>query len=123
MKYTLPKSYSNAGIQVEIPETELRALRNALGNTKAAIDNWLFTNGYMTETEYTEQKAKAAEKAPARKREFKVDIEKSQIVTMLAAALNETDKIDNINIVNPNRLISFSLGNDKYELTLTRKKK
>lgn len=119
MKYTLPKSYSNAGIQVEIPESELRELRNAMGSTKAAIDKWLFENNYMSEDEYTHQH----HKTEVNKREFKIDTEKAQIITMLAAVLNDADNVSDVNIANPNRLISFSIGENKYELTLIRKKK
>ena len=60
---------------------------------------------------------------PAAKREFKVDTEKAEIVKYLADHLSDNDVVNNVEVVNPNRLISFSLGDSNYEVTLVRKKK
>lgn len=129
MKYTLPKSYTNAGLQVNIPEDILKRYRSELGSTKAAVDKWLYENDYVSEDEY---KAILKTDAPSRKttkREFKVDQEKSEIITFLNERLREYEDengnmiLNNIEIVNPNRTISFSLGDNKYEVTLVRKKK
>lgn len=129
MKYTLPKSYTHAGLQVNIPETTLKEYRTELGSTKAAVDRWLYENGYMEKIEYEAMTAKQAAQ-PRKKQEFKIDQEKADVVSYLAAALNQdwneaanfVINAESIEIVNPNRLISFSLGNNKYELTLVRKK-
>ena len=121
MKYTLPKSYSNAGLQVNIPEATLKQYRSELGSTKAAVDKWLYENGYMTKTEYEAVTEAQQAKKPA-KREFKVDQEKSELIAWLAGRIDNYTAVTNLEIVNPNRLISFSLGNNKYELTLVRKK-
>ena len=121
MKYTLPKSYSNAGLQVNIPDATLKQYRSELGSTKAAVDKWLFENGYMAKVEYEASVEKTEAKKPA-KREFKVDAIKAELIKYLADHLSNNDTVNNVEIANPNRLISFSLGNDKYELTLVRKK-
>lgn len=121
MKYTLPKSYANAGLQVDIPEATLKKYRSETGSTKAAVDRWLYENGYMAKAEYEQANEKNEAKKPV-KREFKVDQEKAAIIEHIANALTAHNDIENINIVNLNRLISFSLGNSNYEVTLVRKK-
>jgi hypothetical protein len=121
MKYTLPKSYANAGLQVDIPDTVLRDYRKELGSTKAAVDKWLYENGHMAEVEYEAAVEKTEAKKPA-KREFKIDQEKSELIAWLAGRVDNYSAVTDLEIVNPNRLISFSLGNNKYELTLVRKK-
>ena len=128
MKYTLPKSYMNAGLQVDIPEAILKQYRIEFGSTKAAVDKWLYENGHMNEAEYKVM-TKGKTTQPQKKREFKIDQEKAEIINFIYAGMREyTDEDDNqifsnIEVVNPNRLISFSLGSNKYELTLVRKKK
>lgn len=121
MKYTLPKSYTNAGLQVDIPEATLKKYRSEAGSTKAAVDRWLYENGYMAKAEYEQANEKNEAKKPV-KREFKVDQEKAAIIEHIANALTAHNDVENINIVNLNRLISFSLGNSNYEVTLVRKK-
>lgn len=121
MRYTLPKSYTNAGLQVNIPDETLKKYRSELGSTKAAVDKWLFENGYMAEVEYEAAVEKTEAKKPA-KREFKIDTEKAELIKYLADHLSDNDIVNNIEIANPNRLIAFSLGNNNYEVTLVRKK-
>lgn len=127
MKYTLPKSYANAGIQVNIPDATLKQYRSELGSTKAAVDKWLYENDYMAKTEYEAAVEKTEVKKPV-KREFKVDKEKAEIINFLYERLREYEDEDGaavlseIEVMNRNRLISFSLGDNKYELTLVRKK-
>lgn len=127
MKYTLPKSYSNAGLCVEIPDTILKQYRFELGSTKAAVDKWLYENGHMAKTEYEASTAKTEARKPA-KREFKIDQEKADIINFIYERLREYEDEDGVSvlskveIMNRNRLISFSLGDNNYELTLVRKK-
>lgn len=127
MKYTLPKSYVNAGLQVEIPDSVLKQYRFELGSTKAAVDKWLYENGHMAKVEYEAVVEKVEAKKPA-KREFKVDQEKAEIIDFIYERLREYEDEDGeavlseVEVMNRNRLISFSLGDNKYELTLVRKK-
>ena len=128
MKYTLPKSYVNAGLQVEIPDAVLRQYRSETGSTKAAVDRWLYEKGYMAKSEY-EAAAESRAAKPQVKREFKIDEEKASVIEFLAAALRDWKEtmdrpadIADVEITNRNRQISFSLGANKYELTLVRKK-
>lgn len=128
MKYTLPKSYANAGLCVEIPDAILKQYRSELGSTKAAVDKWLYENDYMAKTEYEASVEKTEAKKPV-KREFKIDAEKANIISFISQCLPQFKEtmdspieITDIKITNPNRMIVFSLGDNKYEITLVRKK-
>lgn len=121
MKYTLPKSYANAGLQVNIPDATLKQYRSELGSTKAAVDKWLYENGHMAKVEYEAMSEAHQAKKPV-KREFKIDTEKAELIKYLADCLSDNDIVNNVEIANPNRLIAFSLGDNRYELTLVRKK-
>ena len=127
MKYTLPKSYANAGLCVEIPDAVLREYRSSLGSTKAAVNQWLYENGHMAKTEYEAMTEKEAASRKPVKKEFKIDNEKAEIIKDIASWLGRVDRdgcelYENLEITNPNRTISFSLGKDRYEVTLVRKK-
>ena len=127
MKYTLPKSYANAGLCVEIPDAVLREYRSPLGSTKAAVNQWLYENGHMAKTEYEAMTEKEAASRKPVKKEFKIDNEKAEIIKDIASWLGRVDRdgcelYENLEITNPNRTISFSLGKDRYEVTLVRKK-
>lgn len=127
MKYTLPRSYANAGLCVEIPDSILKKYRSEFGSTKAAVDKWLYENSYMTKVEYEAAVEKAQANKPT-KHEFKVDQEKANILQFIANHMREYEDVDgktmisNIEITNLNRIIAFSLGNNNYEITLVRKK-
>ena len=126
MLYTLPKSYSQAGTKVDIPDSELKTKRNALGSTKAAIDQWLFENGYMQEDEYAAELAVAQEgivnkKASSRKRQ--PDEVKRGLIQALYSCLLDVDSTANVTITNVERIVSFTVGDDTYEITLSKKRK
>lgn len=56
-----------------------------------------------------------------RKRERKADEDKRFLVTLLSAALD--GQVENISIENPEREVSFEFKNQKYHLTLIRRRK
>lgn len=123
MKYTLPRNYAQAGTTVVIPDDDLNKYKREAGSMKAGINKFLFENDYITEAEYTGTKKTAKAKT---KREFKIDPTKSAIITYLAEAISnfklDTYSAANVEVTNPNRLIAFTLGDDKFELTLVKKK-
>lgn len=123
MRYTLPKSYSNAGVAVEIPDKWLNDTRSKLGSTKAAIDLYLFENGYMRQDEYDREKGNVTvtKKTSARKRQ--PDEAKRALISALYACLLESDDLKDVEVTNPERIIAFSLGEDNYEVTLSKKRK
>ena len=125
MLYTLPKSYSQAGTKVDIPDSELKTKRNALGSTKAAIDQWLFENGYMQEDEYAAELVIAQEgivnkKASSRKRQ--PDEVKRGLIQALYSCLLDIDNTDNVTITQGNSATDAGADNKVHyykEDTLT----
>lgn len=123
MKYTLPKSYSNAGIAVEIPDNWLKTKRAELGSTKAAIDLYLFENAYMRQDEYDREKGNVTSVKKTSTRTRQPDETKRAIIAALYACLLESNDIQNVEVTNIERVIAFSLGEDNYEVTLSKKRK
>ena len=63
------------------------------------------------------------EKKPRAKKEVKLDDVKVHLIKMLASFLEgmaATDNVKNAEIVNPQKEISFQIGNDFYSVTLTK---
>ena len=59
------------------------------------------------------------------KRQRKANPTKGGIITALAEFLNENQAVlvENVQILNPERVISFKIGSDCYEITLMQKRK
>lgn len=123
MKYTLPKSYSNAGVAVEIPDNWLKTKRAELGSTKAAIDLYLFENAYMRPDEYDRERVNVTSVKKTLTRSRQPDETKRAIIAALYACLLESNDIQNVEVTNVERVIAFSLGDDNYEVTLSKKRK
>lgn len=57
------------------------------------------------------------------KKEMKADDVKQSIITKLAEMLGECGGVLDVNILNPQKLIGFKIGDDDFELDLKRKRK
>ena len=103
--------------------------------TEIAIDDWRIDHGDRCEWEPTVEEEKAMRKAtkvvgerkkstaPV-KRERKEDEVKQALITLLAAALGDGDlEVANVEITNKERMIAFSIGEDNFEVMLTKKRK
>lgn len=133
MKYTFTKE-NGQQTTVEIPEKIITQHKKDLGcTTKEAIELYLFDEGYISNPTVDELTQKAKEnknnlgagkgktrKAPNRK----PDMTKRAIIEFLKASLEEnaTINFENIEVKNIERVISFSIGDDNYELTLSKKR-
>lgn len=140
MKYTF--DYNGKEKTVTIPDDYIQKNKRSLGvSTTEAIHLWLYDNGYESnaEADALNEQAKGVKvrnsgasvrKKPSRK----PDIVKRAIVTELhryfdkeiIEMLNEKDvpqEIKNVEIINPERTISFTLGEDTYEVILSKKRK
>lgn len=126
MLYTLPRSYSNAGVQVNIPDEWIKTKRAETGSTKIAIDKWLFENGYMQPDEYEAEKAATEEKVekdkPSTRRRRQPDETKRALISLLYSSLLDSDA-ENVEVTNVERVIAFTIGEDKYEVILSKKRK
>lgn len=103
--------------------------------TQIAIDDWRIDHGDRCEWEPTVEEEKAMRKAtkvvgerkksatPV-KRERKEDEVKQVLINLLAAALGEGDlDVADIVITNKERMIAFNVGDDSFEIMLTKKRK
>lgn len=102
--------------------------------TEIATDDWRIDHGERLEWEPTEEKEKEMRRknklvsrkpkapgAPKVKRERKEDATKRKLIQILAAALD--GKAEDLNITNVERMISFHIGDEAFELTLIKKRK
>lgn len=128
MKYTFADKDGKQRT-VNIPDDDIKRAKSAYGlSNKEAIDMWLVDEGYLTNPTVEELNAKAKAngvKGGSKKRTVrrKEDPIKRQLIATLFDSLKIWDGIYNAEIRNPERIISFSLGDDTYEITLSKKRK
>ena len=63
------------------------------------------------------------EKRPPQPKEKKINEPKKAFIESLVEWLNECDTYDNIEVVNAERQVKFTIDEDTYELTLVQKRK
>ena len=128
MKYTFADKNGKQRT-VNIPDDDIKRAKSAYGlSNKEAIDMWLVDEGYLENPVVEELNAKAKAngvKGGSKKRTVrrKEDPIKRQLIATLFDSLKIWDGIYNAEIRNPERIISFSLGDDTYEITLSKKRK
>lgn len=127
MKYTFTDKDGKQRT-VNIPEEDIKRSKSAFGlSNKEAIDMWLVDEGYLTNPVVEELNAKAsANKVSApRKRSVKrkEDPIKRAVIASLFDCIQEYAGVVDAAVRNPERIISFSLGEDTYEITLSKKRK
>lgn len=118
----------------EMLEFDLQVDRMSMGELKQEMgaDHWQVikemskTGSRKTKTE--QETDKKAKKNPTvykfDKKTKKADTEKENFVQKLAEMLeNEVESVENVEIVNKNRQISFNIGQNHYSLTLTKHRK
>lgn len=67
--------------------------------------------------------AKAFEKRPKQPKEKKINEPKKAFIEDLVAWLGESETYGNIEVVNAERQVKFTIGEDTFELTLVQKRK
>ena len=132
MKYTFINE-KGAEQTVNVPDDYIKTNKLNLGlTTKEAIMMYLSDEGYISNETVEELTAKAKEagvsagtkggktqKAPTRK----PDYEKRSLVEALANFMQSYDGAENVEVTNIERIVAFTIGSDKYELTLSKKRK
>lgn len=134
MKYTF--KYKGAEKTIEIPDEYLATQKRTLGlSNKEAIDLYLFDEGYAENEFVSEMTEKAKKnrsqsvgrskrKVPKRKED---PIKRSMIAFLLDSLIDVPQeynlKVECPTVINPERIISFTIGEDTYELTLSKKRK
>lgn len=138
MKHTFIMADGNTKT-VNIPDEVLAQGRKERLSVKETIDRYLSDEGYIVDPMVAEltDKAKAAgvngagrqqgekkkRKAPVRK----PDYTKRAIIEILADVVKDMEITDltphDVEVTNIERMIAFSIGEDKYEITLSKKRK
>lgn len=128
MKYTFADKDGKQRT-VNIPDDDIKRAKSAYGlSNKEAIDMWLVDEGYLSDPTVEELNAKAKAngvKGGSKKRTVrrKEDPIKRALIVSLFDCILTCNGVDNAEIRNPERIISFTLGDDTYEITLSKKRK
>lgn len=128
MKYTFADKDGKQRT-VNIPDDDIKRAKSAYGlSNKEAIDMWLVDEGYLTDPTVEELNAKAKAngvKGGSKKRTVrrKEDPVKRALIASLFDYIQEYAGVEDAIVRNPERIISFSLGDDTYEITLSKKRK
>lgn len=133
MKYTFTNAEGKQQTVV-VPDDYIRNAKRAYGlSNKEAIDMYLSDEGYIVDPVVEELTAKAkakkvgAESGRKSSPRRKEDPTKRAVIAFLFDSVSrETFNgavVENVAVRNPERIISFTLGNDTYEITLSKKRK
>lgn len=131
-------NYNFNGKNIRIPDDDIEHSMKSLNLTREeAIQVWLEDEGYLENEEQEELEKKAKEnritaaihqakstepkKKTQRERTRKENPTKEMIIREIAAIL--PNFAENIQILNAGKLISFSIGDEKYEIDLKQKRK
>lgn len=138
MKHTF--TYNGKEKTINIPDEVLAQGRKERLTVKETIERYLSDEGYVVDPTVEELTAKAKankvngagrqtadgkkkRKAPVRK----PDYTKRAIIEILADVVKDMDISSitphDVEVTNIERIIAFSIGEDKYELTLSKKRK
>lgn len=133
MKYTFINGEKQQ--TVEIPDEVIKKHKRTLGcTTSEAINLFLFDEGYIDNEEVTKltNKAKAngagkvkigcKRKSPSRKPdEVKRTLIQSFYQYLMSGQVS--DEVQEVEVTNQERVIAFAIGDDNYEITLSKKRK
>lgn len=119
----------------QLIEKNMRALRISYEEAAELVDDDLaIDRGERLDWEPTVEEEKAMRKAtkivgerkkstePV-KRERKEDMVKQVLINLIAAALKGGTDVDNVEITNKERMIAFTVGDENFEIMLTKKRK
>ena len=121
---------------INIPDEELTQGRKEGLSVKETIERYLSDEGYVVDPMVAELTAKAkangmntagraqGEKKPRKAPQRKPDLIKRMLIEGLSKYMSEAyDEVENVEVTNIERMIAFTIGDDKYELTLSKKRK
>lgn len=120
---------------VNIPDEVLAQGRKEHLSVKETIDRYLSDEGYIVDPIVAELTAKAkangvntagrasGEKKPRKAPTRKPDETKRALIQALFEFVDGYAGTDNVEVTNIERMIAFSIGEDKYEITLSKKRK
>jgi len=130
MKYTFTTE-NNTQKTIIIPDEVFTQGRKEGLTNRETIERYLSDEGYIVNPVVTELTEKAKmnktgaaarsgkRKAPTRK----PDETKRSLIAGLYAFINELEGTHDVEVTNIERIVAFQIGDDKYELTLSKKRK
>lgn len=86
------------------------------------VDDDLSTDQKKSKKKYTNVKRGVNAYGKKTERVLKPDENKRMIISTIASALEECDIVSNVNIINPQKYIHFSIGSENFEIDLKRKR-
>ena len=135
MKYTFINKNGQEQT-IDVPEEFIVRTRRSLGcDIKEACEIYLSDEGYIDNAVVDEineiVNAGKTRRGPKRKPDY---VKQALVVSMYEALQEITDLLDpdgeiiaegpqNVSITNPERIVRFNIGDDTYEITLSRKRK
>ena len=124
---------------INIPDEVLMQGRKEKLSVKETIERYLSDEGYVVDPTVAEltEKAKAngmntagrasGEKKPRKAPVRKPDETKRALIALLREMLHDVPAadlgVDHVEVTNIERVVAFSIGDDKYEITLSKKRK
>lgn len=130
MKYTF--NYQGKNKTVNVPQEYIDKNKRSLGiTTTEAIHLWLYDNGYEENSEANALGEKAEgvriSNSTKKRKKKEPDIIKRSIVNALSDCIAELQIADHalgtVNIINGERNFTFSVDDEVYEVTLSKKRK
>lgn len=126
--------YNYEGKNINIPDEYIeKNMRNLGISRQECVEMYLSDEGFITNDEIIamSEKAKTAgagakatgEKAKRKPPVRQPDEVKRAMVAALAEFISGQDGVTNAEVTNIERMIAFELGGDKFEITLTKKRK
>lgn len=130
MKYTFTTE-NGSEKTITIPDEFIARTRAAYGVThREAIEMYLSDEGYIVnyDVEQLTEKAKnvknIVQSGKKRKVTRKPDQTKRDLISLLEKVLQSGEcGVQNVQVTNIERIIAFSIGDDNYEITLSKKRK
>ena len=131
MKYTFTKE-DGTKKTVEIADDWIAKTKRALRlSDREVIDLWLCDNGYRTNEEQEQLNQKAAagdaglrvQSKERKKPERKPDEVKRDMIQSLYEHVSRYAGVQSPHITNIERTIAFAIGEEQFEITLTKKRK
>lgn len=86
------------------------------------VDDDLSAEQKKAKKKYTNVKRGVNAYGKKTERVLKPDENKRMVITLLAQALEDSGQITKVNIDNPQKYISFSIGSENFEIDLKRKR-
>lgn len=134
MKHTFTTA-DGSSKTVNIPDEVLMQGRKERLSVKETIERYLSDEGYIVDPTVEELTAKAkangvnnAGRAQGEKKTRKAPVRKPNetkrmLIKALENCISTLGNAENVEVTNIERMISFSIGDDRFEVTLTQKRK